>query len=534
MFKGLLLFFELKEQMASLEDTISELTNSPINIISKLYSELSLPLKNYDWNATNRPLKSVETELQNDFWNSYGNPHSCGGITGELSRDVVEEARKSVKRQIRTINDSEILFGGQGSSYWFGEICQTLIKDGFTTCITFQEELHNSLVQPWVERDDVYMFLGKPYSWIHKYIQLYPEKKIVLLVSLSSHLTGKCIDFDRFEEFWSGIDERYRPRVVVDATCYLAHWKEIPKTMPYDFLAFSGHKFPGGPGSSGCLVIQSKYLNILKEKGTPDVLGICRLSLSTRLRSNLIKNSESKINIQGLVDDLRSFFIGTERASTRFLVHDWENSSYPYLYSEPVISFSVYLKDIDKIVHPQIVSFLLLNLFGIQIRAGNMCSDYTVSKTGLWKDLSEINLTNTPVLQPGICRLSLPRYMITEEHVKYLKETFTEFLYYCRNLIPLFVCSWEGWSLHQNFSDFLTIKHTGVISETGKTSCGGCQNKRESLLYSHKKFEPTKKTSAIYTDLVTSIVPKLKHEKDCVYHHPFRWFVHPLDLQDEL
>jgi selenocysteine lyase/cysteine desulfurase len=533
MFKGLL-FFELKVGMTSLEDTISELSNSSINIVSKLYSGLSLPLKNYDWNATNRPLKGVETELQNNFWNSYGNPHSCGGITGELSRDVVEEARKSIRRQIKVVDDFEVLFGGQGSSYWFREICKTLVEDGVTTCITFQEELHNSLVQPWSERDDVCMYRGKSFSWIHKYIQLHPEKKIVLLITLSSHLTGKCIQFDRFEEFWSGIDERYRPRVVVDATCYLAHWKEIPKNLPYDFLAFSGHKFPGGPGSSGCLVIHSKYSSLMKENGTPDVLGICRLSLSTRLRSNLIRSSESKRNIQELVDDLRSYFIETERAATKFLVHDWENNSYPYSYSEPVISFSVYLKDINKVVHPQIVSFLLLNLFGIQIRAGNMCSDYTVAKSGLWTDLSGIDLKTTPVLQPGICRLSIPRYMITEEHVQYLKETFTEFLYYCRNLIPLFVCSWEGWSLHENFPILLGIKHTGVVSETGKTSCGGCQNKRESLLYSHKKSENSKKTSAIYSELVTNIVPKLKHEKDSIYHHPFRWFVHPLDLQDEL
>jgi selenocysteine lyase/cysteine desulfurase len=517
--------------MTSLEDTISELLESKINIVSKLHPEASFPLHNYDWNATNRPLLKMETELQKDIWKSYGNPHSCGGVTGELSRDVMEESRNVVRRQIKAVEGSEILFGGQGSSYWFKEVCDILCKDGYVTCFTVQEELHNSFVKPWMEKEEVTMYRKKTLAWIQKFISLNPTRKTVLLITLSSHLTGKCFDVDKLEEMMSGIDERYRPRVVVDATCFLAHWKDIPKNLQYDYLAFSGHKFPGGPGSPGCLVVHPDREKTIKEVGTPDILGIARLSLSTRLRSRLIQDAESKRCIQSLIDDLRLFFVTSERGSTRFLVHDWEDEMGVGVYGEPVISFSVYLTDLEKSVHPQIVAFLFLNLFGIQIRAGNMCSDYTISTSGMWQDLQDVDISNTPVLNPGVCRLSLPRYLITESNVAFIKEKCTEFLYYCRNLISIFECSSEGWALHPKFTALLGNVRSGTVSETGRSKCGGCQNKRETLWVSATNPNPVKDASIIYSEIITTIFSKLKHSSDDIYKHPFRWFVHPLDLE---
>jgi hypothetical protein len=164
-----------------------------------------------------------------------------------------------------------------------------------------------------------------------------------------------------------------------------------------------------------------------------------------------------------------------------------------------------------------------------------MCSDYTISTTGVWEDLKDIDLSKTPVSHPGVCRLSLPRYLITDNHVTFIKEKCTEFLYYCRNLISIFECSPEGWVLHPNFSTLLGNVRSGPVSETGKSKCGGCQKKRETLWVSTTpKSEPAKTTSFMYSEIVTGIVPKLKHVPNEIYNHPFRWFVHPLDLETDV
>lgn len=520
--------------MFSAKDTISELLNTGITVHSKLAEDVELPLVNLDWGATNRPLTFVETKMKTEYWNMYGNPNSCGTLTGETSKDIIDKTTEILSSNLDiNLMTHDIVYGGEGSSFWFDRLARKIHKQlPDAEVVTLQEELHTSFLNPWLETG-FKIHRRKDLGWLKKFVTYTPHK-LILLITLSSHLTGAQFDTKGLENVLEDIELENRPIVVVDATCYLAHHRTIPCNH-YDFLSFSGHKFPGGPGSSACIVVSKKYQGLLDVKGTPNVMGIGRLGLSTRVRSLVMKDAESKGDIDSLLKELAVFFTTTERSQTCFDLHRWDDARQ----TEPVFSFSIRLKDTGKYIHPHIVSTVMLNAFGLQIRAGSQCADYVLRKEGIWNEIGDLVETDRYklILQPSICRISLPRYLLTREFIDNLKFSLTDFLYVARYFLPCFSPTPEGWELHPDFYKLQSLSQESKANKTGTGSCNTCKEKRQVILYSETSSDKSKHMTGteIYGIVHGGILKKLKTlsrepaDSISVYKHPFRWFAHHLD-----
>jgi selenocysteine lyase/cysteine desulfurase len=159
----------------------------------------------------------------------------------------------------------------------------------------------------------------------------------------------------------------------------------------FDGIYFSPHKFLGGPGSSGILIIHERIyrsdlpptvgaggtvdyvsfdeqayttdIEAREKPGTPGVLQIMRAALALELKELLgierIAARESEL-IHKALDKFNSCspieIIGNRQAENRI----------------PIFSFNIRVE--ESYLHPRFVTLLLNDLFGIQSRAGCSCA----------------------------------------------------------------------------------------------------------------------------------------------------------------
>jgi selenocysteine lyase/cysteine desulfurase len=500
------------------------LTGNALTVVSKFNPDTEFPLTNLDWNATSRPLKSVETMVEEMAWKRYGNPNSCGTLTSQTSGDLIEECSSSILGNLGLDNGNyQALYGGDGSTHWLQTLAR---KYAGRECVVVQEELHTSLIQPFVEQG-CRVYRSKTTSWIDKFTAT-GGGPLVVLVTLMSHLTG-----DEFDHAGLTALKNKHPGilVVVDATSYLAHRKRVPEDLLFDYLVFSGHKFPGGPSSVGCMVCKVEHHKGFHTLGTPNVIGICRLAAATRVRTRLMTREDPKAD--EWIALLENFFITAREANTRFVLHAWNSGMLLLNRKAPVFCFSVELTDRNLLVHPQVVAAVLLNAFGIQIRAGGHCSDTVIARGGVWDDLRDLDLSTDPVLYPSVCRISFPRYLITEAWVKNIIAKLTDFLRCVRFFLRCFTPSRDGWKINDEFVTLtkkLRNQPRGPVEtvEPGRGGCAGCA--KNASMYKPQPPEKTDKGPAegcmLYSKISGSVVTNLTLGGRG-FEHPFRWFALP-------
>ncbi len=159
----------------------------------------------------------------------------------------------------------------------------------------------------------------------------------------------------------------------------------------FDAIFFSPHKFLGGPGSSGILVINDriyrsdlppttagggtvvyvgfkhqdydKDIETREMAGTPPILQTIKAALAMEVKDRIGPDAIERIEKENLSRFLERL---TEIPNLR-LVGRYDT---PEL--TPIVSFNIVHK--DRVLHPKFVTKLLNDLFGIQSRAGCSCA----------------------------------------------------------------------------------------------------------------------------------------------------------------
>src|SRR5690606_7839793 len=201
-----------------------------------------------------------------------------------------------------------------------------------------------------------------------------------------------------------------------------------------DAIVFSPHKFPGGPGASGVLVVRedivrthrptmpgggsvtfvspwshdySASLTAREEAGTPNVIGDVRAALVL-----LIKDALGQVFIERRNAELRDHALAVWRENPYIAVLG--NGAAPCL---PIFSFRVRRRDGD-FIHHQLFTRMLSDVFGVQARGGCACAGpYAHRLLGIDRErsasLSEAIRAGKEIEKPGWVRLNLS-YLLSE------------------------------------------------------------------------------------------------------------------------
>ena len=244
-----------------------------------------------------------------------------------------------------------------------------------------------------------------------------------------------------------------------------------------DALFFSPHKFLGGVNTPGVLLIQQrvvrnllvpsepgggvvlfvtknsqnyvKDIELREESGTPDIIGSVRIGLSLILRERIdhyfILKKEQEIN-EKIYNKLK--ILNPFKKNLHILFQDPIPNS-----RIPIFSFLISFN--KKFFHPNYISALLNDIFGIQSRPGCSCaSTYGQYLLGIedsdLKNIEQITCTGKEIFRPGYTRINFP-YFYPDYVIDYILDAILYITENAYKFLPLYAFKIEsGRFYHRN------------------------------------------------------------------------------------
>ncbi len=459
------------------------------------------PLVYADYTASGRGLKSVESYISH-ILQYYANTHTEDDFTGKTMSQLLHEAEKQIKAAVNAGAKGKVIFTGSGTTGGITKLQQILgvywppatrerVNAFLRSCLDRNpgREDCNLALRNYMNANKPIVFVG-PYEhhsneimWRHTLCEVveipmaddcgldmaaleatvsdprYAGRLKIGSFSAASNVTGLKTDVYAVAR----ILHRHKALACFDfAAC--APYVEIDMNRDeesyFDAIFFSPHKFLGGPGSSGILIINEDiydkklpptvaaggtvlYVSPLKEEfipdietrekpGTPGILQDIRIALALQVKAKVGQEVIDSIEAhyfdifhQAFKDEPAMVFYGPTEIERKI----------------PIIPFNIVHK--DKVLHPKLVTRLLNDLFGIQSRAGCSCAGpyghYLMKIEQKFSDYYRCMITNLGYggIKPGWVRVNL-HYSMAPEELNYLVEAIRFICKYGHRFIPLY------------------------------------------------------------------------------------------------
>jgi selenocysteine lyase/cysteine desulfurase len=354
------------------------------------------PLVYADHTASGRALGRIEAFVTDRVLPGYANTHSESSWTGARTTGFVNAARETIRSAVHARPDDHVIFCGSGATgaihKWI-DLLGLRALGGERTHLFIGPYEHHSNDLPWRELPCTLHVVpldadgALDVAALEAALATVPDgAPVVGSFSGASNVTGRLTDVER-------VTAAIHARGGVCGWDYAAAAPYVPMDMSagggLDALFFSPHKFLGGPGAPGVLVVdgrpfteaaptrpgggtvsfvsreRQRYLADLtrrEEAGTPDILGAIRAGLAMRVKAD--------VGEQWIAErDHALARLGVERLAAHPRIRLLGSASAPRL---PI--FAVQVHDADGEVPYGLVVALLNDLFGIQARGGCSCA----------------------------------------------------------------------------------------------------------------------------------------------------------------
>lgn len=432
---------------------IDQQFNTPYGIQKIVYA---------DWIASGRLFKPIEEKLLTEIYPFVGNTHSESSHTGMIMTMAYNEAKQIIKKHINADENDVILFSGFGMTSVVNKLQRMLglkypekiqNKISLSTSekpvvfITHME--HHSNHTSWLETICDVVIIGTDKDGVLSLenlaalINKYKDRKYKIgAFTAASNVTGIITPFHQMAKMMHQAGGICLIDFAASAPYVQMNMHPDDPEEKLDAIFFSPHKFLGGPGSSGVMVLDSnlyhckvpdnpgggtvewtnpwgnrKYyddIELREDGGTPGFLQAIKAALVIKLKEEM---GVKKIRLRE--DELLNKAFARLRSISSLHILDAGQ-----LNRIGVISF--YIEDI----HYNLMVKLLNDRFGIQMRGGCSCAgtyghyllhvDPTRSKRITDKidqrDLSE---------KPGWVRFSLHPTM-TDKELEYILSAIEE------------------------------------------------------------------------------------------------------------
>ncbi|MFC3205411.1 aminotransferase class V-fold PLP-dependent enzyme [Aquamicrobium soli] len=360
-----------------------------------------VPLLYADYVASGRALSQIESFVASEVLPFYGNSHTEASLCGRMMTRMREEARAIIAAHVKAAADCHVIFAGGGATAGLNRITRLLglserIAAGERIVVIIGPYEHHSNILPWRETGAAICEIpeaetGGP-DLAALEAALIENRHADLVIgsfSAASNVTGIVTDPDPVTRLL----KRYGARSIWDYAAgapYLEMDMRSGTDCAKDAIVYSSHKFPGGPGASGIMVVRdnlvrtqvptapgggsvvfvspwkhhySSRVESREEAGTPNVIGDIRAALVILLKDWIgtyrIVARETELRSRALEAwrNVKGLRLLGQRESTEAL---------------PIFSFVVH--DAQGPVHHQLFTRLLSDVYGIQARGGCACA----------------------------------------------------------------------------------------------------------------------------------------------------------------
>ena len=377
----------------------------------------SMPMVYADYVASGRPLRQVEEFISEHVLPCYANPHTEGSFCGGYSTRLRCEARQTIASLCGADERHAVIFGGAGATSALNRIVGLLgaagpaarrsgvlpglaalfgARGGSRPRVVIGPYEHHSNILPWRESGAEVIEIGESQAGgpdLEQLSAVLADSKrvprVICAFSAASNITGIMTDVAAVTR----IAKRAGALMVWDyagGAPYLPIAMSPERGVEIDAVAISPHKFVGGPGASGVLIVRRDavvsrrpqvsgggtvkfvsssvhdYLDRIEEReeaGTPNYLGDVRAALAF-----LVKDAIGWDHIRWRNAELARRAIAAWKCVERLeLLGSLEAPRLPI--------FSFLVRDPrGGYVHPQLVTRILSDRFGIQARGGCACA----------------------------------------------------------------------------------------------------------------------------------------------------------------
>lgn len=410
------------------------------------------PLLYADYVASGRALSQVEDFMRDKVLPFYANSHTEASYCGAFCTRLREAARRAIAEIVGAGEAVSVIFAGSGATAGINRIVHLLdipgaVARGGKVAVFIGPYEHHSNILPWRESGAELVEIpegetgGPDLAALEAALGRHADAALkVGAFSAASNVTGILTDSNAVTR----VLKRHGALAVWDyagGAPYLSMSMEsgsdAAKDAPKDAIVFSPHKFPGGPGASGVLVIRDSIVRLdrptapgggsvtfvspwdhsysgslaaREEAGTPNVLGDIRAALAL-----LVKQALGQDFIDRRDAELRERALAVWRGNPQLELLGRFDA--PRL---PIFSFRV-RDGAGGYVHHQLFTRMLSDFHGIQVRGGCACAGpYAHRLLGIDRASSEALFAairaGKEIDRPGWVRLNFS-YLMSDENV---------------------------------------------------------------------------------------------------------------------
>jgi len=411
------------------------------------------PLVYADYVASGRALMQVEQFVLEHVLPYYANSHTeasyCGGFITRLRR----EARAAIGRCCGANADHAVIFAGSGATAGINRLVHLFgvdaaIKAGKNVRVIIGPYEHHSNILPWRECGAEIVTLaespqgGPDLNDLAAALHACGDTLTICALSAASNVSGIIADVPAITRLVKTSGAKMLWDYAGGAPYLPVHMSPAADAQ-IDAIVFSPHKFLGGPGASGVLIIRrdavvtttptwpgggtvkfvsplghdySDSLESREEAGTPNVVGDIRAALAV-----LVKEAIGADFLHHRQADLVQRALGK-----------WKNAPQIELLGSltaerlPILSFRI-RNGHGGYVHQQLVTRMLSDRFGIQARGGCACAGpYVHTLLDISPEQSahmrQAILDGREIEKPGFTRLNLS-VLLTDAKVDFILES---------------------------------------------------------------------------------------------------------------
>jgi len=411
------------------------------------------PLVYADYVASGRALRQVEDFIFSQVLPYYANSHTEASYVGSMMTRMRAQARATIAALTGAQSGYATVFTGSGATAGINRLVHLLgvssaAATGQTPLILIGPYEHHSNILPWRESGAEVIELGEAADGGPDLEELEahlraadPGRLVVGAFSLMSNVTGIITDEDAVTRLLN----RYGAKSVWDCAGsgpYLPIDMKAGTDAQKDAVIVSTHKFIGGPGASGVMILRKEAvarstpvlpgggtvrfvspwghdytedLAAREEAGTPNVVGDIRAALCFLVKDAIGQRVMDTRHAQLRARALEAW---QHTPNLEILGNPCANVTVP------VFSFRVRDPRSGGYVHQQLVTRMLSDLYGIQARGGCACAGpYAHRLLGLDRGQSDTLrsaiLSGEETQKPGWTRLNLS-VLLSDEKAQYI------------------------------------------------------------------------------------------------------------------
>ncbi len=478
-----------------------------------------------DYTASGRPLSFIEDFIRNEVMPLYANTHTESSGTGLQTTRFREDARAIIKKCVGATDEDALIFCGSGATAAINTLVQILNirlpadlnkKYGLDQHIPKDERPvvfigpyeHHSNELPWRESIADVVVIDEDADGLIDQAQLLAELKHyahrplkIGSFSAASNVTGIGSDTRGISSllhrhgalaFWDFAAAA--PYVTIDMNM---HDERDDGAQVYkDAIFLSPHKFVGGPGTPGILIVKKNLLT----NSVPTMPGGGTVAYVSTQRHDYLKDPEHREEggtphiigaiRAGLVFQLKhavgeASIYNREASFVRSAIERWSaNENIQILGNKAAWRLSILsliIKRGKQFLHHNFVVALLNDLFGIQARGGCSCAgpyghrllNIDIVRSEAYE--REI-LRGCEGVKPGWVRLNF-NYFISEATLEFVLDAVDWIANHGHRLLPHYrFCPIAGQWQHRDGAGFTPMRlfdleyHNGRLSYSSRRS----------------------------------------------------------------